>query len=209
MKSWFYHYLANEVAKRTDDWLPTWVEKLQFPTVKPPFFVALDDRVLTFKGKWPEISTLREFKPWNKEDAYHKSSGDEWAKTRDALDDHMRMHAPRPLEGKGELLSDTLSEEAKLRLKLESAEAAIWRLTKRVNELRAECAAKDERISELYMAQKSKILSAKSVEYDIGTLQGENAKLKDLVRKLWEEVQADGTMASDHDAEIRAVLVCS
>jgi hypothetical protein len=106
-------------------------------------------------------------------------------------------------------MSDTLSEEAKLRLKLESAEAAIWRLTKRVNELRAECAAKDERIAELYMAQKSKVLSAKSIEYDIGTLQGENAKLKDLVRKLWEEVQADGTMASDHDAEIRAVLVGS
>jgi hypothetical protein len=37
----------------------------QFPKEKPPAFVALDDRVLTFTGTWPSVESLRDFKPWN------------------------------------------------------------------------------------------------------------------------------------------------
>lgn len=40
---------------------------VEFPRKKPPAFVSLDDRVLTFTGEWPDIETLRNFKPWNKE----------------------------------------------------------------------------------------------------------------------------------------------
>lgn len=39
---------------------------LSFPDTKPPAFVGIDDRVLTFEGSWPTIDTLRNFKPWNK-----------------------------------------------------------------------------------------------------------------------------------------------
>lgn len=38
---------------------------LRFPTEKPPTFVGIDDRVLTFDGQWPEVYALRKFKPWN------------------------------------------------------------------------------------------------------------------------------------------------
>ena len=39
---------------------------LSFPDEKPSAFVGLDDRVLTFEGKWPSVETLKNFKPWNK-----------------------------------------------------------------------------------------------------------------------------------------------
>lgn len=38
---------------------------LRFPTEKPPAFVGIDDRVLTFTGIWPAIGELQNFKPWN------------------------------------------------------------------------------------------------------------------------------------------------
>lgn len=34
--------------------------------IKPPAFVTLDDRAIQFKGKWPTITSLLNFKPWNK-----------------------------------------------------------------------------------------------------------------------------------------------
>ena len=39
---------------------------IQWPTEKPAAFVTLDDRAIQFDGTWPNISDLREFKPWNK-----------------------------------------------------------------------------------------------------------------------------------------------
>jgi len=35
-----------------------------FPKVKPPAVVALDDRVITFTGKYPTLDELKFFKPW-------------------------------------------------------------------------------------------------------------------------------------------------
>lgn len=37
---------------------------LIFPDEKPPAFVGLDDRVLTFRGEWPAIEELLAFKTW-------------------------------------------------------------------------------------------------------------------------------------------------
>jgi hypothetical protein len=37
---------------------------LSFPTEKPPAFVGIDDRVLTFRGEWPDVEELRGFRPW-------------------------------------------------------------------------------------------------------------------------------------------------
>jgi hypothetical protein len=41
-----------------------WVSSLNYPTVKPPARVSLDDRAITFTGKWPTAKELLEFKPW-------------------------------------------------------------------------------------------------------------------------------------------------
>ena len=48
-------YAADELVKAVD-----------FPKVKPPAMVGLDDRVLTFTGVWPDVQALTRFEPWTK-----------------------------------------------------------------------------------------------------------------------------------------------
>ena len=42
------------------------LQHLNFPLHKPPALVTLDDRALTFTGIWPDLATLKAFRPWNK-----------------------------------------------------------------------------------------------------------------------------------------------
>lgn len=42
---------------------------LQFPTEKPPAQISIDDRAITFTGEWPDMDTLKNFKPWNSRNA--------------------------------------------------------------------------------------------------------------------------------------------
>jgi len=39
---------------------------IEFPNDKPPAFLTIDDRAITFDGTWPRIEDLKAFQPWNK-----------------------------------------------------------------------------------------------------------------------------------------------
>lgn len=57
MKDWFIKYGWD-----TDD--DGELINLSFPTDKPPAFLGIDDRVLTFSGTFPGVDTLKRFKTW-------------------------------------------------------------------------------------------------------------------------------------------------
>lgn len=43
------------------------LSEIEWPTRKPPAFVTIDDRAITFTGTWPSIEELRAFRPWNRQ----------------------------------------------------------------------------------------------------------------------------------------------
>jgi hypothetical protein len=45
---------------------PAYLELIRFPTRKPPAFLQIDDRAMTFTGKFPTEKEMRAFRPWNK-----------------------------------------------------------------------------------------------------------------------------------------------
>ena len=63
MQIWFYQ---QRKKWREAGGMGNEVISIAFPTEKPPAFIGLDDRVLTFTGVWPDVGNLRSFKPWNK-----------------------------------------------------------------------------------------------------------------------------------------------
>lgn len=87
------NYIKNNMEKyiktlfkKDDDGIPEWamndaeeilyietniklnevMNSISFPKHKPPAFLTIDDRAITFKGEWPTIEEIRDFKPWNK-----------------------------------------------------------------------------------------------------------------------------------------------
>ena len=58
MQAWFRRHIAPEV-----------VACLFFPEHKPPAFLTLDDRALTFTGTWPDVAALLAFVPWTRNTA--------------------------------------------------------------------------------------------------------------------------------------------
>ena len=72
MEKWLTHHFG-EWAKQIRglevvpyDMTMDLMAQIQWPTIKPPALVTLDDRALTFTGVWPEIQDLLAFQPWNK-----------------------------------------------------------------------------------------------------------------------------------------------
>jgi hypothetical protein len=55
MVTWFWQHCGVEIT-----------EAIVFPTAKPPATVSIDDRALTFTGKWPTVESLQNFKTWQK-----------------------------------------------------------------------------------------------------------------------------------------------
>jgi hypothetical protein len=60
MQAWLVSSMAIN-----EDSIP-WIGEIEWPTEKPPAFLTIDDRALTFTGIWPEMAELLAFKPWNK-----------------------------------------------------------------------------------------------------------------------------------------------
>lgn len=50
---------------------PEWfIGEIGFPKSKPPAFVTIDDRAITFDGHWTRVlDTVDNFVPWNKKEA--------------------------------------------------------------------------------------------------------------------------------------------
>lgn len=42
------------------------ISEIKWPYFKPPAMVTLDDRAITFRGRWPHPAALLDFVPWNK-----------------------------------------------------------------------------------------------------------------------------------------------
>jgi hypothetical protein len=60
MRQWFLSHAGSPYRRDIVN------KRLHFPTEKPPAFVTLDDRALTFRGFWPSMQELQAFRPWNK-----------------------------------------------------------------------------------------------------------------------------------------------
>ena len=65
MKAWVLRHLEE-----WDDWLAqSVIDRIEWPLTKPPALVTIDDRAVTFDGRWPTVERLAAFQPWNKLDA--------------------------------------------------------------------------------------------------------------------------------------------
>ena len=67
------YFLHTEIRNTMEPWnvvledtARRFVKEIDFPNYKPPAKVSIDDRVITFTGEWPDLQTLKEFRPWNK-----------------------------------------------------------------------------------------------------------------------------------------------
>ena len=83
LKQWFYHlcYFAEDetLIKYVNQFvcMDPWeqevkyaanrfVKSLKFPWFKPPAIMTIDDRAFCFKGEFPSLDYIKDFKPWNK-----------------------------------------------------------------------------------------------------------------------------------------------
>lgn len=65
MRQWLNHYDQLYWEGRPARPRTSLTLSIDFPTEKPPALVGIDDRVITFTGKFPSIESLLSFQPWN------------------------------------------------------------------------------------------------------------------------------------------------
>jgi hypothetical protein len=59
-------WLENEFEKA--GYYRQLIELIRFPLWKPPAFLTLDDRAVTFAGVFPSVEEMKAFKPWYRRD---------------------------------------------------------------------------------------------------------------------------------------------
>lgn len=55
------HWFLDNGMHRSD------MDKLSFPTQKPPAWLTIDDRCICFNGQFPDTDEIDNFKPWFKQ----------------------------------------------------------------------------------------------------------------------------------------------
>lgn len=63
MQNWVRHALVQSFGHEVSAYV---MQRIVFANYKPSAFVTLDDRAITFTGKWPTTEELWEFKQWQK-----------------------------------------------------------------------------------------------------------------------------------------------
>jgi len=63
MRAWLKEHAGNMYY---DSPAGSGLERVRFTRWKPSALITLDDRAITFRGQWPALQSLRNFRPWNK-----------------------------------------------------------------------------------------------------------------------------------------------
>lgn len=64
MRDWVHHQVKE--YQYPDYLIDKVVERVQYPTQKPPAYLTIDDRAICFRGTFPSILEMDNFKPWYK-----------------------------------------------------------------------------------------------------------------------------------------------
>ena len=60
------HFAGATLSMTTDQIATKVVQWLQFPAQKPPAYLTIDDRAICFRGTFPSVQEMNNFKAWNK-----------------------------------------------------------------------------------------------------------------------------------------------